>query len=156
MTRINLVEPHQLTDKHLMAEYRELPRIFTAVKKLVNEPKPRVGDGWRKFITSGEIPDRYVLGKGHMKFFYNKLPYLRERYREIAYVLRTKRNFNLDKEATISVLSEADKLIYETKLDMDFNWQPTPEDIYLNMVRLCKRSNILSVLEELNETLVPS
>lgn len=29
MTRINLIPPAQLSDQHLLAEYRELPRIFT-------------------------------------------------------------------------------------------------------------------------------
>jgi len=28
MTRINLINPEKLTDQHLLAVYRELPRIF--------------------------------------------------------------------------------------------------------------------------------
>lgn len=56
MTRINLVDPVILSDKHLMAEYRELPRIFTAVTKLVDKNiRPHDVD----------IPEKYVLGKGH-------------------------------------------------------------------------------------------
>lgn len=34
MTRINVVPVTELTDKHLLAEYRELPRIFGASKKM--------------------------------------------------------------------------------------------------------------------------
>lgn len=29
MTRINVVDPRDLTDEHLFAEWRELPRVFT-------------------------------------------------------------------------------------------------------------------------------
>ena len=32
MTRINLTLVSELADQHLMAEYRELPRIFGAVR----------------------------------------------------------------------------------------------------------------------------
>ena len=62
MTRINVVPVTELTDKHLLAEYRELPRIFAAARK------------WH--FNGGnvdDLPERYVLGKGHMKFFYDKL-----------------------------------------------------------------------------------
>ena len=31
MTRINTMPPEHLTDQHLFAEYRELPRIFALV-----------------------------------------------------------------------------------------------------------------------------
>jgi len=37
MTRINIgILPHDLTDQHLLAEFRELPRIPNRVKKFVN------------------------------------------------------------------------------------------------------------------------
>lgn len=34
MTRINLTLVSELTDQHLMAEYRELPRVFGASPKV--------------------------------------------------------------------------------------------------------------------------
>lgn len=40
MTRINLLPPAQLADQHLIAEYRELPRIFTLVKSKLQSQKP--------------------------------------------------------------------------------------------------------------------
>gem|GEM_PF-2001583 len=40
MTRINLVSPSVLADQHLIAEWRELPRIFGSVKKKLAENKP--------------------------------------------------------------------------------------------------------------------
>lgn len=71
MTRINLIEPSELSSKHLIAEYRELPRIFSLVKAA---------------IARGEQPNDirnptdYVLGTGHCRFFYNKLSWLRKRF----------------------------------------------------------------------------
>jgi deoxyribonuclease (pyrimidine dimer) len=141
MTRINLVEPHQLKDKHLMAEYRELPRIFTAVLKLQAQGKTPAD------VT---IPDHYVLGTGHMRFFYNKISWLRRRYVLLEIEL-TNRGFKLDENLF--------EKIYIGAAYIERNWcsdyTPRPEDIYLNMVRLCKRSNLISVLEELWEKETP-
>lgn len=151
MTRINLVDPAMLTNKHLMAEYREIPRVFTAVRKLCDEPSPRVGDGWRKFIEGNSAPCTYKLGAGHVKFFYTRLPWLRKRYVAIAYELRTKREFKLDNDERLSILRGADILIDGTRLDQNRAWQPTRNEIYLNMARLVKRSNIPAVMAELKE-----
>ena len=141
MTRINLVEPHQLTDKHLMAEYRELPRIFTAVLKLQAQGKTPAD------VT---IPDHYVLGKGHVKFFYDKIPWLRLRYVVLEREL-VRRKFNLDEtlfnEVCINTLT--------IELHWCRDYRPRHEDIYLNIVRLCKRSNIPSVAEELYQKETP-
>lgn len=152
MTRINLVEPSQLTDKHLMAEYRELPRVFTAVNKLVTERKPheRLGDGWRKFIESKQIPETYVLGKGHVKFFYNKLPWLIVRYHNMSNELRFNRKFNIDINLRDTIIEEAKFLVSSIRLDMIDCWEPSPEEIYLNMARICKRSKIDKVTDELS------
>lgn len=40
MTRINLLPPSELADQYLLAEWRELPRIFGLVKKKLAENKP--------------------------------------------------------------------------------------------------------------------
>lgn len=56
MTRINCIPVFELNKKMLLAEYRELPRIFSWLEGVLEknrEPK---------------IPDHYVLGKGHMSF----------------------------------------------------------------------------------------
>lgn len=71
MTRINCIPPRELSDAHLGAEYRELPRVFGLV---------------RAAVARGERPDdrrnpqRYVLGAGHVRFFYPRLAWVRERY----------------------------------------------------------------------------
>ena len=64
MTRINVVPPSELTDKHLLAEYRELPRISKLAR-----PAP-------------DAPADYVLGPGHVKFFYDKGAWLKRRFEE--------------------------------------------------------------------------
>jgi len=70
MTRINCGIPvKELTDKHLIAEHREIIRIPNAVKK-------------GKFSLKGK-PDYFCLGKGHVKFFYDKLGYLHKRYAKL-------------------------------------------------------------------------
>ena len=67
MTRINLgIPPAQLTNKHLIAEHRELKRIPNAVAKGKCNLK--------------NIPSQFTLGKGHVSFFYDKLGYLKDRY----------------------------------------------------------------------------
>ena len=67
MTRINVgIPPAELLNKHLIAEHREIKRIPNCVAK-------------GKYNMDG-IPNRFKLGKGHVKFFYNKLLYLKNRY----------------------------------------------------------------------------
>jgi len=70
MTRINVgVPPKQLTDKHLMAEHRELKRIPNVVSR-----------GRYNLKTA---PKEFTLGKGHVSFFYTRLGYLKKRYIEL-------------------------------------------------------------------------
>ena len=67
MTRINVgIDPSELPTKLLLAEHRELKRIPNMVRE-------------QRVKLSG-IPDRFTLGTGHVKFFYNKLGYLKSRY----------------------------------------------------------------------------
>ncbi|WPK18563.1 endonuclease [Salmonella phage SD-2_S15] len=74
MTRINLVHVKELADQHLMAEYRELPRVFGAVQKHVQA---------RKRVRDFKINSTYLLGSGHVTFFYDKLLYLQKRHIDI-------------------------------------------------------------------------
>ena len=81
MTRINAgIPPAELVNQHLLAEHREIKRIPNCVAK-------------GKYNMDG-IPDRFKLGTGHVKFFYNKLLYLRKRY-VILYEECIKRGFNV-------------------------------------------------------------
>ncbi len=67
MTRINVgIPPIELTNKHLIAEHRELKRIPNVVAK--------------GRCNLNNIPTQFTLGKGHVSFFYDKLGYLKDRY----------------------------------------------------------------------------
>jgi deoxyribonuclease (pyrimidine dimer) len=136
MTRINVVPVECLTNKHLMAEYRELPRVFTAVDKLHKEGRA---------VT---IPDTYRLGTGHIKFFYTKLSWLYDRYFLLMRELR-KRGFNLDMELYHKISEDALDLARRLPSNYLGTYAPSPEDMYLNMARLVKRSDVGAALEEL-------
>ena len=70
MTRINAgIKVQSLHYKHLLAEHREIVRIPNTVKS-------------GKAVIK-DIPKEFTLGKGHVKFFYNKLLFLKNRYIEI-------------------------------------------------------------------------
>lgn len=70
MTRINCgIPPKKLTTKHLIAEHREICRIPNTVKN-------------GKAKIQG-IPPLFTLGTGHVKFFYDKILFLKKRYEEI-------------------------------------------------------------------------
>jgi deoxyribonuclease (pyrimidine dimer) len=73
MTRINVVHPRELHRLHLVAEYRELPRVFNLA---ANCAANLIG-GYRL------LPEKYALGKGHVLFFYNKLTYLDLRHQAL-------------------------------------------------------------------------
>ena len=81
MTRINCVPVDELSDKHLGAEYRELPRVFGLV---------------RAAAERGERPDdprnprAYQLGRGHLRFFYARLAWLARRHAVVVEECRTR------------------------------------------------------------------
>lgn len=71
MTRINLIDPRELTDNHLIAEYREI-RLLTS--HLVRSLQSSRG------VQKSTIPRQFTLNAGHVKFFYDKGKYLHNRY----------------------------------------------------------------------------
>ena len=64
----------------MLAEHREIKRIPNCIAK-------------GKYNMEG-IPDRFKLGTGHVKFFYNKLEYLFTRYCKL-YLECKNRGFNV-------------------------------------------------------------
>ncbi len=75
MTRINLVNPKELSDQHLVAEYREIFMVGSALQRSIRSKT------WE--ITKSKLPDKFTLNKGHVRFFYNKGKYLHKRYLEL-------------------------------------------------------------------------
>ena len=121
MTRINLIKPSELTRQHLVAEYRELPRIFTLVRKAITRGE---------HPTDSRNPKRYVLGPGHCRFFYSRLGFLARR-----------------QEALIREMQQRGYRVLYGSIDIsDFpaewrgDYSPTPDAVNLNRQRIRERS----------------
>lgn len=104
MTRINTIDVAHLLDQHLFIEYREITRVGSLARPL-------------------DDYGSYVLGTGHVKFFYNKQPYLAARCEQLRLEL-IKRGYNV----TTKTCKEHDFA--------QVDWQPTIDDIKTNIVRL--------------------
>ena len=73
MTRINIINPSELTDQHLVAEYRELFMVGSSLQRSLKSPNWDVN----------RIPNKFTLNTGHVMFFYDKGKYLHKRYRQL-------------------------------------------------------------------------
>ena len=67
MTRINIIEPNELTDQHLIAEYREIFMVGGSLRRTLNS---------KSGYQVSKIPKKFTLNSGHVYFFYNKGNYL--------------------------------------------------------------------------------
>lgn len=123
MTRINCVPVEELTDKHLVAEYRELPRVF----KLMRAAQDR-GEA----PTDGRNPRSYVLGTGHVRFFYNKGLFLLRRQKALVAEMQA-RGFKPQFTDPSELLPEG--------LDLwrMMDWTPDEEALRLNRSRIAER-----------------
>lgn len=84
MVRVNIINPKYLTDQHLIAEYYEILILAGYTR-----------DHCKKHThpVLKDIPKHYCLGKGHMKFFRNKIKYLKSRHEQIRKEMK-RRGFN--------------------------------------------------------------
>lgn len=73
MTRVNVVPVETLSRLHLIAEFREVPRILALAHKASQSSKP-----W-----TDKQPKFYQLNSGHCIFFYDKLNFIAKRHKEI-------------------------------------------------------------------------
>ncbi len=118
MTRINVgVNPYELTNKHLLAEHREIKRIPNTIKS-----------GKAKIEN---IPFQFTLGTGHVKFFYNKLGFLFERYKQL-YNECIKRGF------AVTSYHEAWEDIPDNLMQ---DYTPTEQDRQIILQRINERLN---------------
>ena len=116
MTRINVgIPPADLVNQHLIAEHREIKRIPNCIAK-------------GKYNMEG-IPDKFKLGTGHVKFFYNKLLYLKNRYTSL-YNECIKRGFNVQ-----NYISAWDNVPQELMND----YRVEPNDIIIIKKRIDER-----------------
>lgn len=81
MTRINAgILPTELCDQHLVAEYRELPRM-----------RAMAIDRLSRFLGPGPRPDLPTLGAGHMAYFLPFGWWLRDRWLALCAEMRHRR-----------------------------------------------------------------
>lgn len=122
MTRINCVPPQTLSRQHLVAEYRELPRIFK-----------QAAAAYERGEDPDTLPDTYRLGTGHVKFFYRRQWWLRTRYAELRQEMR-RRGYQVRVPWSITQPSES------LPPEWQHGWEPTPEAVSVNVQRLEERS----------------
>ena len=119
MTRINLIDPSELTDQHLIAEYREIFMVAGSLKRtLVSK------SGYQK----SKVPKEYTLNAGHVYFFYNKGEYLDKRYLILIKEMK-RRGFKPDKNRIFP------KEIF-VKNGLYNDWTPNPKDYILIKKRI--------------------
>lgn len=112
MTRVNVVPVEELSDQWLIAEYRELPRCL------------------KKEMDVCNIPNKYILGTGHMKWAHKFGLYTNSRMKELVNEMKF-RGF------CTTYSSNLNKYIRPHMK----NYTPTQEDIQLNRERLKERYN---------------
>lgn len=123
MTRINCVPPSELSRQHLVAEYRELPRLFGLIARAVERGEAR-GDP--------RNPRQYVLGQGHVRFFYDKVAWLLHRQWQIYKEMRA-RGYKPQFHPTMQPA-------YDLPLDRYRWWTPDEAAIELNRARIEERT----------------
>ena len=125
MTRINLVPPEELSDQHLVAEYREIFMVGSSLQRSLRSPN------WEK--TKKSISKQFTLNKGHVKFFYDKGKYLSERYDELIKEMK-KRQMSPNPLRTFKKEQWPDDL---------FNtWRPNDYDLKVVRTRIQMKINL--------------
>lgn len=120
MTRINVVTPRILADQHLMAEYRELPMVMAALRRSKNSKAGVKG-----------IPQAYTMGAGHVKFFYDKGKFLRQRYSMLIDEL-VLRGYHISPESRDVAWDVFDE-------SLNNMWEPNSLDMVTNLDRILVR-----------------
>ena len=121
MTRINsAINPKNLTDQHLIAELRELPRIFTAVNKRLD-----------KDLSFDDIPKEFTLGDGHVKFFYNKLRFLIDRhcFLRFEYYCRFKKNRQFKPDQSM-----LHRWVFKDLFNDHMPWRPSEKQLLVDRI----------------------
>lgn len=122
ITRINVVPPSELNVKHLVAEYRELPRIFAYVKRAVDNGHT---------VATVSCPRQYTLGTGHCRFFYKRLGWLARRQQALIDEM-LRRGY---KPTFLDAASLLDGIPEEWHGD----WTPTRQAKHINRLRIAER-----------------
>ena len=124
MTRINLVPPAELSDQHLIAEYREIFMVGSALQRSLKSKK------WN--TTKLNLPNEFTLNIGHVKFFYNKGKYLHKRYLKI---IKEMQNRGMNPNPSRKFKKE------QWPIDLYNDWAPNAKDIELIRLRIKEKIN---------------
>jgi deoxyribonuclease (pyrimidine dimer) len=103
-----------------MAEYRELPMIAGSLRRSLKSKK-----------GLPPIPNKYLLGKGHVSFFYNKGLFLSRRYSSLINELLI-RGYNLDLNRVVDFQTFKDNGLYN-------DWVADYSDLGVNVSRINQR-----------------
>ena len=118
MTRINIIPVSDLTDQHLIAEYREITMVPAALTRTLNS---KLG------FSEKKIPAKFTLNTGHVYFFYDKGLYLNKRY-DVLVKEMILRGFSPDVKRVFP------KEVFPSELFND--WMPSIEDQEIVRVRI--------------------
>lgn len=120
MTRINCIPPEELCRQHLVAEYRELPRVVALAER-----------AWaaRGEAALRDAPLNYTLGAGHVRFFYAKQAWAAERF--AALVAEMQRRGYRTAHCALPACN--------VPAHWRGAWIPTPADQALNRARIAER-----------------
>ncbi len=124
MTRINIIPVSELTDQHLIAEYREITMVPAALNRTLNS---KIG------FQKEKVKKKFTLNSGHVYFFYDKGKYLNNRYKEIIDEMK-KRGFSPDPNRKFP------KEVFPEDLYND--WKPNKEDQKIIKKRLKEKINL--------------
>ena len=122
MTRINCVPPSSLHAKHLVAEYRELPRVFALVAKAIDRGESP---------SDPRNPREYRLGSGHVRFFYPRLRYCERRFHRLVK--------EMIRRGYTPTHTDIPEVAYEIPPEWWGRWKPTPEAKSVNLARIRDR-----------------
>lgn len=124
MTRINLVDPSELMDQHLIAEYREIRLLCANLTRTLNS---------KSGYDPKKKPSQFTLNSGHVYWFYDKGEYLHKRFNALKEEM-VKRGFDpqnpFPKEVWPNHLyndwtpSESDKNIVRERIKLRISQRP--------------------------------
>lgn len=110
-----------MTVKHLVAEYKEVMRLPGNLQTSLNRKS--------KPFSMTEIPKEYTMGKGHVKYFYNKFGYLKSRFESLVQEM-LRRGYHPN---------YTDSSIFNTDVKWMGNWIPNEKDMNINRQRIAER-----------------
>jgi hypothetical protein len=128
VTRVNLICVTELHHKHLVSEYRELPRVFGLVRR-----------AQARGLTPETVvaPASYTMGTGHVKFFYTRLAFIM--WRQVLLIEEMQRRGYKPGNVETSELTAG--------LDAHWfgAWMPTDADIAVSRTRIQEKLQSMGV-----------